>query len=73
MFAESKSIAPDLPELKIVTPARLALGAKAQATATFTNPLSVVMENIVLTLEGDGLITSEWVGPVAMVYCNVFY
>ena len=65
VFAETRSIAPDLPPLKILAPSRLALGVQSQATVVFKNPLSVKMENIVLTVEGDGLLTGELVGPVA--------
>jgi transglutaminase 1 len=59
VFAETRSIAPDLPPLKILAPSRLALGAVSQATVVFKNPLSVKMENIVLTVEGDGLLTED--------------
>lgn len=64
VFAESKSIAPELPPLKIMAPSRLALGAKSQATVVFKNPLSVKMENIVINVEGDGLLTGEWASVV---------
>ena len=66
VFAETKSRAPDLPELQVLVPSRLALGARAEATVVFRNPLAVEMENIVLTVQGDGLLTSEWVWLVTM-------
>ena len=59
VFAETKSVAPELPDLKVMAPSRLPLGVKAQATVVFRNPLTVKMENIVLGIEGDGLLTGE--------------
>ena len=59
VFSKEVSIAPDPPELQLIVPTKLPLGGKARGTVKFKNPLQVQMENIVLTLEGDGLLDGE--------------
>ena len=59
IFSEVVSIAPEPPEINIIAPTKIALGAIAKATIQFKNPLPVKMENIVLTIESDGLLNGE--------------
>lgn len=56
VFSEVVSIAPEPPNLEIIAPKRLVMGTKSRGTVKFKNPLPVKMENVVLTVEGDGLL-----------------
>ena len=59
VFSEVVPVAPDPPELKITAPEKMVLGGKSRAIIQFKNPLPVKMEKIVLTVEGDGLLSGE--------------
>ena len=59
MFSKVVSVAPEPPKLAVIAPTRLAVGAKSRGTVKFKNPLPVKMENVVVTVECDGLLRGE--------------
>ena len=59
VFSKVVSIAPEPPELEVMAPTRLALGAKSRGTVKFKNPLPVKMKKIVLSVECEGLLNGE--------------
>lgn len=59
VFSKEVSIAPDPPELQVIAPTRIPLGGKSKGTVKFKNPLPVKMDNVVLSVEGDGLLAGE--------------
>ena len=67
VFSEVVPIAPEPPELKIIAPSTIPLGVVSKATIQFKNPLPVKMDNIILTVESDGLLNGEMTSDLHIV------
>lgn len=68
VFSKEVSIAPEPPKLEVIAPDKLTMGTTSRGTVKFKNPLPVKMENVVLTVEGEGLLRGENNSPPRSIY-----